>query len=90
MSKALKAALLTTPQPEQAPLLADYLDKHELAREFKVTPRTIDRWHVMRTGPKRVLLGQRVLYRRADVIAWLAEQDEKLVGRPRRRKHNNG
>jgi len=85
MSKSLKAVEVPTTSQAQ-PLLADYLDPEELAKELRRTRRTVDRWDRMGIGPPRHLLGNRVLYKRSDVIAWLETLKERKVGRPRGRK----
>ena len=41
---------------------------------LQVTTRTLARWRNMRKGPPWVKAGHRVLYRRADLDAWLEQQ----------------
>jgi predicted DNA-binding transcriptional regulator AlpA len=43
-------------------LLADYLRKDDLAREFGVSARTIERWVRLRILPQPVRLGRTSLY----------------------------
>jgi hypothetical protein len=53
----------------------EYLDEDSLSEEFKIPPRTAQRWRSTGEGPKWIRLGRRrILYRRADVEAWLAER----------------
>ena len=52
-------------------LLADYVTREQLAEELKVTTRTLDKWEWLRVGPRKIKLGARVYYKRADVTAWL-------------------
>lgn len=56
------------------PLLgSDFLTADALARELGVSPRTIARWHVGRTGQPRVCLGKKIIFRPG--------KRDRLVGR---------
>lgn len=69
------------------PLLADYLDKPELAREFKVTPRTADRWSARPDDPlPYIQVGRRRLYHRPTVRDWLRRREPQLNTVPRNKK----
>ena len=61
------------------------IDPSQLAQELKVSKRTLTRWHVLRTGPPRTLIGKRVLYKRSSVIDWLQTREE-TGGRPIRHR----
>lgn len=61
-------------EPNSAPLLSDYVDKFQLARELGRTPRTVDRM-VLRGDLPHVQIGNRRLFRRASVLAWLAGRE---------------
>ena len=50
---------------------SDFLDTEDLAKLIRTSRRTVIRWRVERKGPAYIKAGQRVLYRRADVEAWL-------------------
>lgn len=52
-------------------LLADYATREQLAEELKVTTRTLDKWEWLRCGPRKVKIGARCYYKRADVAAWI-------------------
>ena len=71
-------------------ILAEYITPEELAGELGVCKRTLDRWHASRTGPARVTVGRRPLYRREAVTQWLRKREEDvfrdLGGRPRRKR----
>jgi hypothetical protein len=68
-----------------APLLQDeYLERTELARELRKSTRTLDRWHTLRIGPPRVVIGRMILYRRRSVLEWLASREEPVAGRGRK------
>ena len=58
------------------PILADYLTKQELAADLRRNPRTLDRWAALGMGPPRTRVGRKVLYRRASVQKWLADQEQ--------------
>ena len=59
-------------------VLAEYMTRNELAKQLDRCARTLDRWHSLRIGPPRTILGRRVLYRRQAVAAWLLAQEEKV------------
>lgn len=46
----------------------------EAADYLRQSPRTLIRWRGLRVGPPWTKAGQRVLYRRADLDAWLDRQ----------------
>ena len=52
-------------------LLADYVTREQLAEELKVTTRTLAKWEWLRCGPRKIKIGARVYYKRADVLAWI-------------------
>ncbi|WP_201312900.1 helix-turn-helix domain-containing protein [Dyella sp. EPa41] len=56
------------------PVLADYVSREELAKELKVTTRTLDKWAWLRNGPVKIKIGSRCYYHRADVNAWIEAQ----------------
>jgi predicted DNA-binding transcriptional regulator AlpA len=71
-------------------LQEDYLERAELARQLGKSTRTLDRWHTLRIGPPRVVIGRMILYRRHSVLEWLASREEPIAAqrarmRPRRR-----
>lgn len=57
------------------PILSDYLTPEQLASELDVSERTVHRWHAMRGGPPRVLIGRKPYYKRSSVAAWLDRQE---------------
>jgi hypothetical protein len=61
---------------ELGPLLSEFLRKEELAAELRRNERTLDRWAALGLGPPRTFIGRTVLYRRASVQKWLAEQEQ--------------
>ena len=48
--------------PTEAGLLDEFLTREQLAEEFGVSVRTLDRWHNLQIGPPRTMLGRRSLY----------------------------
>ena len=46
------------------------LNQIDLARRWKISPRTLERWRWLREGPRYLKLGGRVLYRVADIEAY--------------------
>lgn len=56
--------------------LADLVDRQEAASILGVSPRTLDRWHLLRIGPPRVALGgHKVRYRLSSIVAWIENQE---------------
>jgi hypothetical protein len=53
-------------------LLEGYVTPGELADALKISERTLWRWHRLRVGPPRVVVGRKILYRLESVSAWLA------------------
>jgi hypothetical protein len=58
-------------------LLHDFLSTEELAVELDVTPLTLVRWRMQKTGPPVTRLGRRILYRRSSLRTWLAAQEHR-------------
>lgn len=56
---------------------APLLTTDELADYLRVPISTIYAWNHRGSGPKRMRVGKRVLYRLSDVEAWLVEQEEE-------------
>lgn len=52
----------------------------ELARRWKLSPRTLERWRWTGEGPKFVKLGGRVVYRLEDVEAFEADNVRTSTG----------
>ena len=69
-------------------VLSEYMTPEELASELAICKRTLDRWHASRTGPPRVTVGRRPLYRREAVTQWLRNREEDLSERMAHRAHN--
>ncbi len=46
------------------------LNQIDLARRWRISPRTLERWRWLRQGPRYLKLGGRVLYRVADIEAY--------------------
>jgi predicted DNA-binding transcriptional regulator AlpA len=53
----------------------------EVALILRAPVSTVRYWRYLNTGPKSFKLGRRVVYRRSDVHAWLAEQEAAGSGR---------
>jgi|SRR5215471_4158954 len=72
-------------------LLAAYFTEDQLAKELKVTPRTLWRWRRQRTGPPCTRLGGgehgfgKVLYLKESVRKWLAGREQPMPRSNRRR-----
>jgi predicted DNA-binding transcriptional regulator AlpA len=57
----------------------------EAAELLRTPVATLRYWRHCNTGPRSFRLGRRVLYRRADLLAWIdAQHDRDLARRPDR------
>lgn len=67
-------------------LLDEFIDLDDLAREFKVSRRTVDRYvHNASPGLPIIKLGRRPIVRRSDVPLWLeARRVQRNAPRARR------
>jgi hypothetical protein len=54
-----------------------FLNQHELSKRWKLSPRTLERWRWLGTGPRYHKIGGRVIYRLEDIEAW--EQNRSFV-----------
>jgi hypothetical protein len=50
-----------------------YLTTVEVAERFRTVPGTVRYWRHVGKGPRSFKVGRRVLYRQADVEAWVDE-----------------
>lgn len=50
--------------------MANLMTTAEVAELFRASPETVRYWRFTGTGPPGVKVGTRVLYDRADVLAW--------------------
>lgn len=54
-------------------MVVTHLNQIDLARRWKISHRTLERWRWAGCGPRYVKIGGRVLYRLEDVEAYEAE-----------------
>jgi hypothetical protein len=50
------------------------LSQNELARRWRLSPRTLERWRWLGQGPAFLRLGRRIAYRLSDIEAFEAAQ----------------
>jgi hypothetical protein len=55
-----------------------HLNQIELARRWRISPRTLERWRWLRQGPQYLKIGERVVYRLEDVETFEAEKRTEL------------
>jgi hypothetical protein len=66
------------------PLIAgEYIKPEQLAEELGISLRSLARWHSLRVGPPRVVIGRIILFRRAAVAEWLRAREEQTRRRSR-------
>ena len=59
-------------------VLEGYLTPTQLAAQLGCCEKTLARWHAARSGPPRVTIGRRLLYRRVGVADWLQRQEKNF------------
>ena len=52
----------------------DWLTTNDLARRWRVSPRTLQRWRAEAFGPAWLSIGGSIRYRLTDVLDWEATQ----------------
>lgn len=68
--------------PLPLPLLADFYTQEQLAKELRITRRTLQRWAELGEGPPLIQCGRRTrLYKKSSVLAWLASREPKRRSR---------
>ena len=63
------AQSVSSPTKLEAAMLVKHLNQIDLARRWKVSPRTLERWRWVGEGPAYLKVGGRVLYRLEDIEA---------------------
>ena len=56
-----------------------HLTQLDLARRWRISPRTLERWRSLRQGPAYLRLGAVVVYRVEDVEAFEAKQRQDTI-----------
>ncbi len=54
----------------------------EAAERLHMPPATLRYWRQQATGPRSFKVGRRIMYREADVEAWLQQQYDAADGHP--------
>lgn len=47
-----------------------FLNQHELSKRWKISPRTLERWRWLGSGPRYHKIGGRVVYKLSDIEAF--------------------
>ena len=63
-----------TPVQVQPSVVLRHLNQIELARRWRVSPRTLERWRWRKVGPAYLKVGSHVVYRIEDVEAYEAQR----------------
>ena len=63
-----------TDRPQETSVLTKLLTIEQAAERLNVPPPTLRLWRHKRYGPVGAVLGRRVMYREADVEAWISDQ----------------
>src|SRR5580658_8558223 len=84
------STFLSDPQdkPITRLVLAGYLRREELAEQFGLSPRTIDRWEALRIGPPRVCVGRTILFNLESVRQWLLSREQQATTVKRRARRS--
>ena len=72
-------------QPRAVLVLEGFLRREELAKEFGLSTRKLDRLEALRQGPPRVYFGRTVLYRVESVRVWLLSREQEMKPPMKRR-----
>lgn len=57
-----------------------HLNQQDVARRWRISPRTLERWRWQGAGPRFLKIGGRVVYRLQDVEAFEAEKLREARG----------
>ena len=60
-------------------MTTQHLDQVALARRWRLSPRTLERWRWKKQGPRYLRLGGRVVYTLADVMTFEAAQAQEVA-----------
>jgi len=60
----------------------NFLTTKLLARRWKITPRTLERWRAEGGGPRFLRIGRHIRYSQADILAFEALQGEASGDKP--------
>ena len=63
----------------EQPISLRHLNQIDLARRWRVSPRTLERWRWLKRGPAYLKLGGHVVYRIEDIEAYEAERRRRGV-----------
>jgi hypothetical protein len=64
-----------------APSIDEYLTQSELARRWRLSHRTLERWRCDGKGPTHLKIGGRVLYRLSEVEAFEVQSERKATAK---------
>lgn len=53
----------------------ELIERQAAAEALGVSARTIDRWHLLRSGPPRIKIGNKIFYRPEAIQEWLARHE---------------
>jgi hypothetical protein len=85
MNKLLSELKGRVPAAINGPPDIKHLNQIDLARRWRISPRTLERWRWLKQGPAYVKLGGHVVYRLEDIEAYEAAQlrqapERKILG----------
>ncbi len=61
--------------------LNEYFTEKQLALALDRDIRTLRRWDAERTGPPRIRVGRKILYRKSAIAHWLAQNESRPLSR---------
>ncbi len=68
-------------------MLLPHLSQIDLAKRWRMSPRTLERWRYTGEGPRFIKLGGRVIYRLDDIEAFEGQQIRQMTpGTPRNQR----
>ena len=57
---------------------SEFSTRKRLAKKFKKSRRTLDRWHALGIGPPRIKIGRFILYHDQSVADWLISRERNV------------
>jgi hypothetical protein len=67
-------ALQSAPDTSAPTILDHCYDETGAATFTEKSPRTLQRWRALRSGPPFIKLGNRILYPKGDLLRWVLSQ----------------
>ena len=64
---------------DKSELLSDYFTEEEMARELRVTRRTLHSWRRDKRGPPITPIGRKIFYAKASALKWMRSREHAVA-----------